>query len=614
MKKVFLLIVLSLLMSITFSANSQVVEHDITDNGTIIPEVETTIDSADSGTPEPEPKKPSDSSSIVVKEEPITKPDQPKEEPVVQETEKPEESPQPAEPTADTEKTGEITITKAKKASPEKTVEEESIEISEKQPIASTLNSESLYNQAEEYANKGNYIKAIENYKKAKADFISKGDVEKANNCRFRLRQIEKIMMDYPFTDENVATILAENFKNIPEAVRNSWVTNGKLDSIIIDGKPVYAENFAKNLIYRNMDLAKKDADFQKNEAIFFKKYHDMIFRFNETGNEQNKWQVFINPKRFLAMQTLSIPRDKLPKDGVLKLWFPLPILTAAQNDVRLISVTPDKYMKLPPQLNSDLGLAYMEIPLNKITEDINISMQFSFNHFQQHFIIDPQLIGEYDKESEFYKHYTRSFANTEITPEIKQKALEIVGNEKNAYLAAKKIYNFIIENISYSLMPHLSLDSMNIPESQFALKNLYGDCGTQSMLFSAMLRSLGIPSRTTGGWQLCPEHESTHFWAEFYLPNYGWIPVDTSMAQTVNYVSSLTDNQKEKFKEFFFGNQDPYRWVIQNDVDIPVTPLNTEPLFFPMVIQFPAAECSTMDEDPTKLVFEHWKVEFNQM
>jgi len=84
------------------------------------------------------------------------------------------------------------------------------------------------------------------------------------------------------------------------------------------------------------------------------------------------------------------------------------------------------------------------------------------------------------------------------------------------------------------------------------------GDCGAQSMYFSALCRSLGIPARTTGGWQLFSGNFGDHFWAEFFLPNYGWLPVDPTAAELSLYPPDLTDQQRKVFIDFYFGVRTP--------------------------------------------------------
>lgn len=468
-----------------------------------------------------------------------------------------------------------------------------------------------LYQQAQEFEKKAYYQKAYKTYKKARERYLEIGDLEKAKACRIRVHQIEKIFVDYSYTKEATVKLLGENFNYVSKDERNSWIEKGKIGFITSDGQPFYFVNFVANLKYRNPHLKRKDSKFIEAETEFFRKYQDLVFKYPGSGYSPQAWKPYINPVTFLASASLPIPRGELPEVGLLKIWIPLPVQTGAQDNIRVISVMPEKYVKIPPRVEGDIGRAYLEIPLEQLKEDLNIRLQFIFSHYEQRFIIDPENAGEYDKESDLYKKYTRSYGNTTITPEIREKAREIVGDEKNPYLAAKRIYDYIVENIDYSLMPHYKLNVLGQPESVYVQENLHGDCGGQGIYFSALCRSLGIPARTTGGMQLCPGMENMHFWAEFYLPNYGWIPADSSIAQIADTPPELTENQRKTFKEFFFGSQDPYRYVIQKDVDVPLTPQPDEPVLLPMAIQFPAVVCETSEENPNFLALKYWKIEF---
>ena len=53
----------------------------------------------------------------------------------------------------------------------------------------------------------------------------------------------------------------------------------------------------------------------------------------------------------------------------------------------------------------------------------------------------------------------------------------------------------------------------------------------------------------------------------------------------------------------------DPYRYLIQVDVDVPLVPQPDEPLAFSIVLQEPTAICAEMDENPGFLLSESWKI-----
>ena len=272
--------------------------------------------------------------------------------------------------------------------------------------------------------------------------------------------------------------------------------------------------------------------------------------------------------KEYLVEYSIKVDEEKLPDKGHIKLWTPLPLQTACQEDIEIIKIEPSEAVVGYPKTTGDIGYINFDLDMEKYN-GLDISVMYSFKHYQQEFIVDLNEIGEYDRESALYKTYTESSKNIFYNDEMGDLALSIVGEETNPYLMAKKIYYYVVDNIYYSLIAHAYLEAENIPESLAVFEHGYGDCGAQSMFFSSLCRSLGIPARSTGGFQIFFNNLGDHFWAEIYLPNYGWLPVDTSVGKIGRYAYWLDEEEREKFIEFFFGNQDPLRMVVQNNVDV---------------------------------------------
>ena len=119
----------------------------------------------------------------------------------------------------------------------------------------------------------------------------------------------------------------------------------------------------------------------------------------------------------------------------------------------------------------------------------------------------------KYDKESELYKRYTAPEKNIESdNQQIKEKAAEITKDIDDPYLAAKKIYEFVVNHMSFVRQDRCR-------GALYALQEKKGDCTEYSDLFVALCRARGIPARSI--------HGLIHDWAEIYIPEVGWIPVD---------------------------------------------------------------------------------------
>lgn len=118
--------------------------------------------------------------------------------------------------------------------------------------------------------------------------------------------------------------------------------------------------------------------------------------------------------------------------------------------------------------------------------------------------------------------------------PTLIQTANGLVGGETNAYLVAEKIVDFVVERLSYEIQAerHGAL---------WAYLHQIGDCSEYTDLSIALARAAGLPARAVYGWGYSEDNLLGHAWAEFYLPNKGWQPIDPTWAETSgDYVCRL--------------------------------------------------------------------------
>jgi hypothetical protein len=145
---------------------------------------------------------------------------------------------------------------------------------------------------------------------------------------------------------------------------------------------------------------------------------------------------------------------------------------------------------------------------------------------FSINYMVNSSLIGGYNKSSELYIKYTQSEEYIESnSTEIMEKAREITGGESDPYRKARLIYNFVISYLRYEVQE-------DEKGAVWALEHGLGDCSEYSYLFTALCRAAEIPARVQAGFAFHYANEilkDGHMWAEYYLENYGWIPVDAT-------------------------------------------------------------------------------------
>lgn len=260
------------------------------------------------------------------------------------------------------------------------------------------------------------------------------------------------------------------------------------------------------------------------------------------------------------------------------------------------------------------MGQVYLEIPLEKMDKDlITISAKVKFTTSPKIDQITVDSIGAYDTDSEFYKRYTRTQPSINVSPGIRKKVESIIGDETNPYRKASLIYDYILTTFPYSNVPHTYIFALDIAESDYVHETGFGDCGTQSAYFSALCRAAGIPARTCGGYQIVPGHAGPHFWAEYYLPEYGWQPVDVTVAEAGDWAYNTTEQERDQYKHFFFSNLDPYRCTIQTDVDEPFIPETGPDILSTGVHQKPSVVCENSDEDVEMIAMILWSYTFEE-
>lgn len=111
-------------------------------------------------------------------------------------------------------------------------------------------------------------------------------------------------------------------------------------------------------------------------------------------------------------------------------------------------------------------------------------------------------------------------------SPYIKETVKKIVGDEKNPYWIMRKIYDFVIDRLEYEMT-----GGWDVPE--VVLTRGKGSCSEYTFSFVALCRAAGLPARYQGSIVVRGDDasidEAFHRWAQVYLPNYGWVPVDAN-------------------------------------------------------------------------------------
>ncbi len=152
-----------------------------------------------------------------------------------------------------------------------------------------------------------------------------------------------------------------------------------------------------------------------------------------------------------------------------------------------------------------------------------------------------------YDKNRKLVSFYTQEDALVPSRDKIISEVVRsIVGREKNPYFKAKKLYEYLLRRLEYVE----DNGSATVMES---LNDRKADAYDYAILFTALARNAGVPSRPVAGFLVYGNKlTKNHWWSEFYIKGIGWIPVDPAMGDDM----SLSDLPvRESNSDYYFGN-----------------------------------------------------------
>ena len=208
-------------------------------------------------------------------------------------------------------------------------------------------------------------------------------------------------------------------------------------------------------------------------------------------------------------------------------IYVAIPQNRPSQDLLSKVKITPEP-MEI---ITNDVGqkIARCHFKNVKAGEKAQATMELNVKLYEMRFFLEPDKTGTLaDIPKEIKEQYLNDASKFDINdPYIKKLTQKVVGNEKNCYWIARKIYNYVLDEVDYELGAGWNSASK-------VLRSGRGSCSEFSFSMIAMCRAAGLPARFVGSVVVRYDDASTdygvfHRWAQVYLPNYGWITFDPS-------------------------------------------------------------------------------------
>jgi len=174
------------------------------------------------------------------------------------------------------------------------------------------------------------------------------------------------------------------------------------------------------------------------------------------------------------------------------------------------------------------------------------------------------------------YAEYLKPTSLGPTGGEVKKLSNAITKGKSTVLEKAKAIYDWTCENM-YRDPKTVGCGKGDVCQ---LLQKPGGKCTDISSVFIALARAAGVPAREVFSVRLGqkPQQDVTtwqHCWAEFFLPGYGWVPVDPADVRKKMLVEKLDikDAKTNAYCDYFWGGIDPYRVVIAHGRDVELNP-----------------------------------------
>ena len=403
---------------------------------------------------------------------------------------------------------------------------------------------------------KGQFKEAAATLDQALKD--SAPDAAQHRQLGFELDRLRRIKLDFSLTQDGLLEALQGLVKNLAREEFVGWVKEGRFDSRIIDGQRWFMGDSVRNLYMRYPELNARRVHPKNTVALEEARLESVRAIKNAALAEK---RPYVLPKAFRVTMTVTAEPNAAPAGETIRAWIPVPREYPFQGNFELLtSSSPLKHLD---EALSPIRSAYLEQTAQK-GQPTRFKLDYEYSTHAVWFNVNPAEVRAFDSTDPELKKYTSEGPHVVFTPELRALSKQIVGDETNPCLKAKKCFDWVAENIKYSYAIEYST-IRNI--SDYCRTKGYGDCGQEALLFIALCRLNGVPARWQSGWNTFSGDKSNHDWSEIYLAPYGWMPADPYMGIfAMRYCDSLKPAERREIRDFYFGGLDQFRMIANSD------------------------------------------------
>lgn len=255
--------------------------------------------------------------------------------------------------------------------------------------------------------------------------------------------------------------------------------------------------------------------------------------------------KIFKDKRSYAVSYAVDVKAEKVVGPNTLYLWVPTPQLSSSQRSVQRLSRSTE------PFVEEHRGTSLFQFKDLSEGSAAGVQLSYLVDVYAVETQVRPQAIKR-DAVSPIRAAYTLP---TPLIPsddgEIAKLAARIVAKEKNPYLQARRLYEWLTAQGGITAQPVSH-------GAREAAAGAGADAYAAALLFCAMARSLEIPAIPVSGFLVDRSRKATrHFWAEFWIDGFGWVPVDPALGSGA---APESFSLRSDAASYYFGNLDNQR------------------------------------------------------
>ncbi|MDR0670006.1 MAG: IPT/TIG domain-containing protein [Treponema sp.] len=347
-----------------------------------------------------------------------------------------------------------------------------------------------------------------------------------------------------------LVSIIGSGFGNFREqsGVFFSWDAESAPGTPVENRSPGSIEVFEGDLGYdlwtdREIRVRVPDGAVSGNVEVRTPRGASRPVFFEVSGKPGTK--TFKNRRSYTFSHSVQVQAREALAPNTLYLWIPRPVLSASQRNPELLTRNMESFVE------DYRGTNLFRLVDLAVDSTVTVDQTWVVEVYAQETNLRYQQITQ-DTSSPIHAAYTQADALIPSEDQrIRALADRICGRERNPYLKARRIYEWLVKEADLSLSGDGTTGVLD------ALEEARFDSYTASLLFCSLARSAGLPAVPISGVLVNQGETLRHCWAEFWIDGFGWVPLDPVLGAGVAPEGFTV---REDAESWYFGNLDNQR------------------------------------------------------